>query len=234
MADSAKLCGNKIVKQPKNTDSPTHSQAMRRLICSNFRKTLYTMQAVASWSIGSYTKTVMLMMSKGLFGQPILSLHTEGQIGVAQEPIINPHNLKIIGWWCKSPSSPKQLVLLADNVREMMPKGLAVDNDSALSAPEDLVRHREILDIHFVLLDKLVRTKRHKLGKVSDFTYDESMFVQKLYVARSLVKIFSPEDTLIIDRSQIQEVTDNYILVDDNEAKETQDEMAGATAIAAS
>jgi len=170
------------------------------------------------------------MMSKGLFGQPILSLHSEGQIGVALEPIINPHNLKIIGWWCKSPTSPKQLVLFTENVREIMPKGLAVDNDSALSVPEDLVRHQEVLGIRFQLLDKLVKTKRHKLGKVSDFTYDESMFVQKLYVARSLVKIFSVEDTLLIDRNQIQEVTDNYILVDDNEAKETQEELAGATA----
>lgn len=171
------------------------------------------------------------MTSKGLFSRPILSLHSEGQIGLAMEPIINPHNLKIIGWWCKTPASPKQLVLLTENVREMMPKGLAVDNDSALSLPEDLVRHHEILDIHFILLDKLVRTKRHKLGKVGDFTYDESMFVQKLYVARSLVKLFSPEDTLIIDRNQIQEVTDSYILVDDNEVKETKEEMAGATAV---
>lgn len=189
------------------------------------------MQAVASWLIDSYTKTVMLMMSKGLFNKPILSLHAEGQIGIALRPIINPHNLKIIGWWCSSPTTPKQLVLLTESVREMMPNGLAVDNDSALSSPEDLVRHREILDIQFVLLDKLVRTKRHKLGKVSDYTYDESMFVQKIYVARSLVKIFSPEDTLIIDRNQIQEVTDNYILVDDNEVKETQEDIAGATAV---
>lgn len=189
------------------------------------------MQAVASWQVDGYTKIVMLMMSKGLFNQPILSLHTEDQIGIAQKPIINPHNLKIIGWWCSSSTIPKQLVLLTENVREMMPKGLAVDNDSALSPPEDLVRHREVLNIQFVLLDKLVRTKRHRLGKVGDFTYDESMFVQKIYVARSLVKIFSPEDTLIIDRNQIQEVTDNYILVDDNEAKDSQEDIAGATAV---
>lgn len=168
------------------------------------------------------------MMSKNLFNRPILSLHSEGGIGIAVEPIINPHNLKIIGWWCKAPASPKPLVLLDENIREMMPKGLVIDDNSALSTPEDLVRHREILDMHFRLLDKTVKAKRRKLGKVSDFTYDESMFVQKLYVARSLIKVFSSDDTLIIDRNQIKEVTDSYILVDDAEVTEAQEELAPA------
>lgn len=171
----------------------------------------------------------MLMMSKSLYGRPIMSLRSEGQIGVALEPIINPHNLKILGWWCKAGNSPKQLILLIENVRELMPNGLAVDDDSALSSSQDLVRHREILDIRFQLPDKLVKTKRRKLGKVSDFTYDQSMFVQKIYVSRSLAKIFSSEDTLIIDRNQVQEVTDHYILVDDADVKVTEQEMSPAT-----
>lgn len=174
------------------------------------------------------------MMSKSLYGRPIKSLHSETTVGVATEPIINPHNLKILGWWCKAPSSGKQLVLLAENVRELMPSGLAVDDDSALSQPEDLVRHREILDIRFQLPDKLVKTKRQKLGKVSDFTYDESMFVQKLYVSRSLAKLFSSEDTLIIGRNQILEVTDHYILIDDADIRATEEEMVPAAAPASS
>ena len=169
------------------------------------------------------------MMSKSLYNRPVMSLRSEGQIGLALEPIINPHNLKILGWWCKAANSSQQTVLLAENVRELMPTGLAVDDENALSSPQDLVRHREILDIHFQLTDKLVKTKRSKLGKVSDFTYDESMFVQKIYVNRSLAKIFSSEDTLIIDRNQILEVTDHYILVDDAEVKVTEQEMAPVT-----
>jgi hypothetical protein len=172
----------------------------------------------------------MLMLSKSLYGRPIMSLRSESNIGVATEPIINPHNLKILGWWCKSPGSGKQQVLLAENVRELMPGGLAVNDESALSTADELVRHREILDIRFQLTDKLVKTKRQKLGKVSDFTYDESMFIQKLYVSRSLTKIFSSEDTLIIDRRQILEVTDNYILVEDADIKVTEEELAPAAA----
>jgi hypothetical protein len=170
------------------------------------------------------------MMSKSLYNRPVFSLHSEGQIALATEPIINPHNLKIVGWWCKSPISPKQLVLLAENVREFMPGGMAIDDDSALSTTEDLVRYQEILSIKFNLIDKLVKTKRRKLGKVNDFTYDESMFIQKLYVAKSLVKVFSSDDTLLVDRTQIQEVTNSYIMVDDGDVKETKDELSGAAA----
>jgi hypothetical protein len=70
-------------------------------------------------------------------------------------------------------------------------------------------------------IGKPVKTKRNKLCKVSDFSYNEGMFIQKLYVERPMVKVFSMEDTLIIDRKQILEVTDHYILVNDADIKAT-------------
>jgi len=173
------------------------------------------------------------MMSKSLYGRPVLSMRSEGHIGIAVEPIINPHNLKILGWWCKTAGGDRQ-VLLTESVREMAPDGIMVDDETSLSSPAELVRHREILDIKFQLPDKLVKTKRHKLGKVSDYTFDESMFIQKLYVTRSLTKIFSSEDTLIISRDQVLEVTDHYILVEDADIKETQEEMSPAASPATS
>lgn len=163
-----------------------------------------------------------------MINRPVLSLRSGGQIAVAVGPIINPHNLKILGWWCTTDS--KQMVLLVNNVREVMAGGLAVNDDDDLSAPEDLVRHKEILNIHFELMDKPVRTKRKKLGKVSDYSYNDGMFVQKLYVARPLHKVFTAEDTLIIDRTQIIEVTDHYILVRDTDIKVGAEEMAPAAA----
>src|SRR6188768_3442075 len=112
----------------------------------------------------------MLMLSKSLLNQPVLSLRSGGQIAQALAPIINPHNLKILGWWCKGAGGQK-LVLLAEDVREVMPGGLTVNDEEALSSSADLVRHKEILDIRFELMDKVVKTKRQKLGKVSDFSY---------------------------------------------------------------
>jgi hypothetical protein len=156
-----------------------------------------------------------------------MSLHTGGPVATAVEPVINPHNLKILGWWCKAPGG-KELVLLADNVREVMANGLAINDEGALSTPDELVRFSEILDIRFQLVDKLVKTKRQKLGKVSDYSYNDGFFVQKLYVARSLVKVFSSDDTLLIDRTQVLEVTDHYILVRDSDVKVSEEEVASA------
>jgi sporulation protein YlmC with PRC-barrel domain len=118
-----------------------------------------------------------------------------------------------------------QQVLLADDVREIMPRGLAINDEADLCTPEDLVRHRELLNIRFRLMDKVVKTKRHKLGKISDYAYDQnSMFVEKLYVMRPLVKMFASEDTLIVGRNQIVEITDKYILVKDADVTETEEE----------
>jgi sporulation protein YlmC with PRC-barrel domain len=161
----------------------------------------------------------MLMLSNTLHNRPIMSLRSGAQIGVAVQPIINPHNLKILGWWCSSNAQPGDLVLLSDDIRENMPTGLAINDETDLCAPSDLVRHKDILQIHFQLIDKTVKTKSSKLGKVSDFSYDDSMFVQKLYVEKPLVKVFSANDTLLIDRNQILEVTDDYILVDEADSK---------------
>jgi hypothetical protein len=173
-------------------------------------------------------------MSGSLLNRPVISLRSSQQIAVALGPIINPHNLNILGWWCKTPGNGGNMVLLADDVRESNARGLAVNDDDALSSPDELARHKETLDINFQLIDKTVKTKRSKLGKVHDFSYNDGMFVQKLYVARSLVKVFASEDTLIVDRTQILEVTDDHILVRDTDVKETAEGLAPAGAIPAS
>lgn len=172
----------------------------------------------------------MLKLSKSLLNQPVLSLRLGGRVATAIEPIINPHNLKIMGWWCKLPNHTENLVLLAEDVREMLPDGLAINDDDALSLPADLVRHKEILDINFQLIEKPVRTKRHKLGRVEDYSYNDGMFVQKLYVGRPLVKVLATDPTLLVDRTQILEVTDSYILVKDSEVKAGAEDFAAVAA----
>ncbi|MDB5160909.1 MAG: hypothetical protein JWO96_289 [Candidatus Saccharibacteria bacterium] len=179
-----------------------------------------------------YTEN-MLKLSASLKNLNVISLRSSGVVAIALEPIINPHNLKIIGWWCKSPMSTKNLVLLSDDIRDRLTNGLAINDEDELCAPEDLVRHKETLDINFDLSGKTVKTKRSKLGKVQDFSYNDGMFVQKLYVERPITKVFAAEDTLIIDRNQILEVTDNYILIKDSEVKSTEGKFARAPAGAA-
>lgn len=151
--------------------------------------------------------------------RPIMSLRTGTQIGTALTPIINPNNLKIEGFWCKV-DRRKQLILVSQDVRDSLPQGLVVNDAEALTDPGELVRLAPILQINFVLLGKpVVTTSGSKLGKVNDYATDiDSMFIKKLYVAQPLYKNINGGN-LGIDRTQIVEITDKKIVVNDADAK---------------
>lgn len=148
-----------------------------------------------------------------------MSLRTGTQIGTALTPIINPNNLKIEGFWCKV-DRRKQLILVSQDVRDSLPQGLVVNDAEALTDPGELVRLAPILQINFVLLGKpVVTTSGSKLGKVNDYATDiDSMFIKKLYVAQPLYKNINGGN-LGIDRTQIVEITDKKIVVNDADAK---------------
>ena len=162
----------------------------------------------------------MLLLSKELIDQPVLSLQTGRHIATTRLPIINPRSLKIVGWWCTDLNS-SQHVLLTEDVREFNRDGIIVNDQTVLCDAEDLIRLQEILEINFEVIDKLVKTKHRKLGKVSDYCFDESYIIQKIYVSQSITKAFGT-DILIIGRDQIVEVTDQYIVVRDGSVEETK------------
>lgn len=161
---------------------------------------------------------LMQKLSRSLYKIPVIALHHGGVIAIANEPIIDPHNLKIIGWRCKENGIDS--ILLSEEVRGIAADSLTVNSDTALSQPEDLVRQKETLELKFQLIGKPVKTKHAKVGKVTDFTYDDqAMMIQQLYVEPPLTRIFGSHDTRIIGRSQIKTITDTYILVNDAETE---------------
>ena len=162
----------------------------------------------------------MLQLSGMLINRPVLSLRTGSQVATTLAPIINPNNLKIEGFYCQDGLSRKQLILVSQDIRDVMSQGLVINDHDVLSEPEELVRLKNTLGINFELMGKpVVTTDKHKLGKVNDYATEvESMFIKKLYVTQSLLKNFSGGN-LGIDRTQIVEITDKRILVNDLEAK---------------
>lgn len=162
----------------------------------------------------------MLQLSSSLKDLPVLSLRTSGVIAVAVKPVINPNNLKIEGWYCRDQFSKKTLILLAKDIRDIVPQGLAVDDHDVLAEPEELIRMKEILALDFELLGKPAYTDmKRKLGKVSDFATDmESLFIQKLYIAQPLYRNLSGGQ-LSIDRTQIVEITNQRVTVRDVDEK---------------
>lgn len=163
----------------------------------------------------------MLKLSQSLYKIPIISLRTGGQIGSALKPIFNPNNLKIVGWYAQTIYAGGTHVLPSDEIREIVQKGIAVNDYDAITDASELVRMQQVLKIDFQLIGKSVVTESKKrLGKVEDYAADlDSFYVQRLYVAPQLVKAFT-RDQLIVSRGQILEITDKKIIVKDIEAAE--------------
>lgn len=163
----------------------------------------------------------MLQLSNDITNVPVMSLRTGGKIATATKPIINPNNLKIEGWYCQDVFNNEVLVLLAQDLRDKVPQGFAVNDYEVLSTPAELVRLKDVLELEFDLLGKLVVTNhRRRLGKVSDYAVEpQSMLIQKLYVSRPLYRALN-DGQLSIDRTQIIEINHKRIVVRDADVKE--------------
>jgi uncharacterized protein YrrD len=159
----------------------------------------------------------MLVLSKMILQRPVMSLRTNSQVATASQAIINPNNLQIEGFYCvDSLDRKKQLILLPKDIRDVISAGLIINDHGDLAEREDLVRLNKIINLHFDLIGKRIKTQSKKrLGKVVDFAVDpETMKIQKIYASQSLVKNFMG-GTLSIDRSQIVEITNKDIVVQD-------------------
>ena len=151
-----------------------------------------------------------------MLNREVLSLRTGSPIAQILSPIINPDNLKIEGFYCNEYSSKSQTVLLYQDIRDVLPQGVVVNDHDALSDPTELIRLKKILEMDFELIGKPVETISHdKVGKVTDYAFEtETMYIQKLYASRSLLKSLTT-GSLSIDRNQIQEITPKRVIIQD-------------------
>lgn len=138
-------------------------------------------------------------------------------MAATRQIIVNPNNLKIEGFYCDdrfdNQSSP---ILVTQDIREILKQGFVIDDYEVLSQPDELVRMQKTLQINFQLIGKQVVTvNKEKVGKVTDWAAEtETFYIQKLYVGRSLLKSLSTGQ-LSIDRSQIVEINDRKIVIQD-------------------
>ena len=158
----------------------------------------------------------MLRLSTSLLNQSILSLRTGGLVATTQAAIINPNNLKIEGFFCVDSVDKKQLILLYQDIRDFIAKGFVVNDHEVLVEPDELVRLKDIIELGFELIGKpVVTVSKSKVGKVNDYAVEtETMYVQKIYVGQSLLKSFTG-GSLSVDRTQITEITNQKIVIQD-------------------
>ena len=171
----------------------------------------------------------MLQLSGMLLNRPVLSLRVGRQIAVTLAPVIDPNNLKIEGFYCQAQKSHDPLVLLSQDIRDIMPQGIVVNDSDALTPPEELVRLEKTLRLNFDVIGKqVITTSDEKIGKASDYAVEiNGLFIRKLYVTQSIFKNFSGGN-LGVDRTQILEITNKAIVINDLHAKV----LAGARATA--
>jgi sporulation protein YlmC with PRC-barrel domain len=162
----------------------------------------------------------MLQLSGMLLNRPILSLRIGRPVATTIGPVINPNNLKIEGFYCQENKSRKFRILLSQDIRDIMPQGIVVNDQDALSDPDELVRLQDVLSLGFDPIGKQVTTTtKEKVGKVNDYAVEiDGLYIQKLYVSQSLFKSLGG-GTLGIDRTQIVEITNKTIIVHDLHGK---------------
>lgn len=156
----------------------------------------------------------MLQMSDTVLARPVLSLRTGSPIADVITPIINPNNLKMEGFYVEDNKEKRRLILLYQDIRDILPQGIVIDDFDVLAELEDLVRLKDILELDFELIGKPVETvAKEKVGKVADYAFDDAtMFIQKLYVSQSILKSFTGGN-LSVDRSQIHEITPKKVII---------------------
>lgn len=162
------------------------------------------------------------MTGTNLTNRPVMSLHVGGEIARTSTPIIDPDDLRIVGFHLAGGRAGKDIgsILETRDIRENSDIGFIVDSDDVFVTPEDAIRLADVLKINFELVGKKVVTKKGtKIGRVTNYTVDpEDFMVRQVEVQRPIMKAFMDPE-LLIGRSEIVSVDDKKITVRDEESK---------------
>jgi len=157
----------------------------------------------------------MLIIGTRLLNTPVMSLQTGGKLASTQKPIIDPSNLKIVAFEVEGQLlSERPALLRVDDIREMGRVGMIVNSNDEFIGIHDVIKIEKLYELDFPLVGMaVIDDRKHKLGKVEDYTVDTDSFViQQLTVRRGFLKGLT-DTGLLIHRSQIIEINDNEIIV---------------------
>ena len=163
-----------------------------------------------------------------------MSLQTGGRLAVTKRAIIDPRNLMILAFELDGPhldQTPSFLVV--QDIREISSMGLIVDSNDEFVGLGDVIKVKEVYDFNFELLNIVVKTQKgKKLGKIMGFSIEPGSFmIKQLNVRRPLLKSLTDTE-LLIDRSQIIEISNEAVIVKDEEEKVRSHVKAAAIAYA--
>ncbi len=158
----------------------------------------------------------MLISSTDLTSFPILSLRSSSKIATISKLIINPYDLtiqalKLAG---RQLDDPKDSYLLPEDIREISPLGIIINDSEDIVSSTDVIRLQKTLDLQFELIGlPVIDKQQRKVGKVVNYNIiAENMMIYQLVVQRPMFKdFFDPE--LLIHRSQIAELSHDKVII---------------------
>lgn len=157
----------------------------------------------------------MLITGSRLLDASVMGLQTGGELARTSKAVIDPKSLAIVAYELTGPllNEHPSLLRIAD-VREFSDIGLIVDSSDEFVGLDDIIKLREVYDLHFNPVGMhVVDEKRRKLGKVDSYTIETGAFViQQLIVKRPLLKSLN-DAHLLIHRTQITEINNSEIIV---------------------
>jgi len=158
----------------------------------------------------------MLLLASHIKQLPIVSMETGRQVAVIIDFLINHSNLGLLAFICHDRKN-RRLILMGHDIRFIARDCILINDFETLSEADDIARLPTMVANQFNPLDKQVSTQNgQKLGRVIDYAINlDTSYIQKLY-ARPTFFQSRFHDQIIIDRSQIIELTDKTIIVQDS------------------
>ncbi len=157
----------------------------------------------------------MLITESQLLDTPVMGLQTGTELARTAQPVIDPHTLKILAYELTGPLlDAHPSFLRVEDIREVGEIGMIVDSSDEFVGLDDIIKLKEIYDLHFSLIGlSVLDDKKHKLGKVNGYTVEMGSYVvQQLNVKRPIIKSLGDTE-LLVHRSQIVEITDTTVTV---------------------
>jgi len=157
----------------------------------------------------------MLISSNDLQNLPVVGIQTGGRLATLGEAIIDPRQLKVVAFYCKGLRlNGDGAVLHTEDIREVGDMGAIINSADNIMSPDDLVRLKEVIGYKFQLEGKeVVDDTGRKVGRVTTYNVEtNSFYVIKLHVRPGIFKALQTSE-VIIDRSQIVELSPKRIVI---------------------
>ena len=158
----------------------------------------------------------MLIQENVIKNMVLGSIRSSARIGKVSGLLINPHNLHIDALFCQVINSKGTLLLVPEDIRDISPVGVVINDHEHLLDASDAIRLKPILDLNFEIIGLKAYVGKRHVGSVESFAVEsDGLYVQKIYVRPTLVKRIN-SSRLTFDRSMVVEVSNRAVVFKDS------------------